>query len=264
MSEFASWRSYQQFAAAVTREWRFTRSTAQMAFIDAVLSNAGTRHHTLQTGDRLWRAQQGHDWHDEETGGEVPVPHPVERMKPRRDGAKEGRANPQGIPYLYTASHRETAIAEVRPWIGAYVSIAELKVARPLTIVNCTSLGAGSFNYYSEEPYPTTREAANWISIDEAFSRPVTQKDRLADYVPTQILAESFRHHGFDGVAYRSSFGPGHNFALFDLEAAVVACRRLGRVKSLTLVTEDEQPFPKEENIAVQQGGQRKEKHGHE
>lgn len=80
----------------------------------------------------------GHDWREEECGAEAPVPYPVDRMKPRRDRTKEGRANPKGIPYLYTANDKETAIAEVRPWIGAYVSIAELKVVRPLTIVNCT------------------------------------------------------------------------------------------------------------------------------
>ena len=33
MSEFASWCSYRQYAASVTREWRFTRSPDQIAFI---------------------------------------------------------------------------------------------------------------------------------------------------------------------------------------------------------------------------------------
>ena len=56
--------------------------------------------------------------------------------------------------------------------------------------------------------------------IDEAFARPVTPADDLADYAPTQIIAELFKVHGFDGIAYRSSLGPGHNIALFDLDAA--------------------------------------------
>ena len=157
-------------------------------------------------------------------------------MKPQRDRAKEGRANPKGIPYLYTATHRETAIAEVRPWIGAYVSTSEFQVVRPLTIVNCTSQASGSPLFYFKEPGPSEREAANWKSIDEAFSRPVTPSDHLADYVPTQILAEAFRHHGLDGLAYRSALGPGHNIVLFDLDAAVVSQRILCRVLSLTLV----------------------------
>lgn len=192
------------------------------------------------------------------------VPHPVERMKPQRNQAKEGRANPKGIPYLYTASHRETAIAEVRPWIGAYVSIAGLTVVRSLTILNCTSQDAGSFNFYLKEPDAPKKEAANWQSIDEAFSRPVTPDDHLAEYVPTQILAEAIRHHGLDGVAYRSALGPGHNVVLFDLDAAVIDNRRLCKVKAISLVTEDEYPIPKQENIPAQQGVQCKETHGHE
>lgn len=49
-------------------------------------------------------------------------------------------------------------------------------------------------------------------------SREVTV--RLTDYVPTQVIAELFRVQGFDGLAYRSSLGDGHNVGLFDLGAA--------------------------------------------
>jgi len=262
MSEFASWLSYQQFAASVTRERRFFRSPDQTAFIDAVLSNASTRHHHIKVGEQLWRARKGHAWHQEELGVEIPIPWPVDEMKPKRDGAIEGRANPKGIPYLYTACHRETAIAEVRPGMGAYVSIAKFTVVKPLTIVNCTSTAAFSPLYW-KEPGPSEKEAANWKVIDDAFSRLVTPEDHLADYVPTQILAEAFRHAGLHGVAYRSSLGPPHNIVLFDLDAAVVSQRILCRVQSLNLVTEDQQPVPRPENIPTQQGGARKEENEH-
>lgn len=55
-----------------------------------------------------------------------------------------------------------------------------------------------------------------WRDIDEAFSQPVSPADDEADYVPTQIIAELFRAHGLNGIAYRSALGPGHNLALFD------------------------------------------------
>jgi RES domain-containing protein len=42
-------------------------------------------------------------------------------MKPIPKWQGEGRANPRGIPVLYLATHRETALAEVRPWIGAVI-----------------------------------------------------------------------------------------------------------------------------------------------
>jgi hypothetical protein len=71
------------------------------------------------------------------------------------------------------------------------------------------------------EPGREQRESAMWSDIDRAFSEPVIPSDREADYVPTQIIAELFKANGFDGIAYRSTFGEkGFNVALFDLATA--------------------------------------------
>jgi len=48
----------------------------------------------------------------------------------------------------------------------------------------------------------------------------VTPDEPVTEYVPTQILAEAFRAHGFDGIVYRSFLGKGLNVALFDCTAA--------------------------------------------
>ena len=55
-----------------------------------------------------------------------------------------------------------------------------------------------------------------WADIDHAFSEPTQQSDDTSEYVPTQVLAELFRDVGFDGVAYQSAYGEGHNIVLFD------------------------------------------------
>ena len=47
-------------------------------------------------------------------------------MKPLERIALEGRTNPKGIPYLYLSSKKETAMSEVRPWIGGYISLGLL------------------------------------------------------------------------------------------------------------------------------------------
>jgi hypothetical protein len=57
--------------------------------------------------------------------------------------------------------------------------------------------------------------------------------DDIADYVPTQIVAELFKANNFDGVAYRSSLGDGHNVALFDLDMAELVSCFLFQVKSI-------------------------------
>ena len=76
------------------------------------------------------------------------------------------------------------------------------------------------------EPPPPKREEAVWNHIARAFREPVTRHDDVAEYAPTQIIADVFRSHGFDGVAYRSAFGTDrYNVALFDLNAAeLLAC----------------------------------------
>jgi hypothetical protein len=50
---------------------------------------------------------------------------------------------------------------------------------------------------------------------------------------PTQVLAELFKTSGFDGIAYRSSLGPGHNIALFDVNAAELVNCFLFKVENL-------------------------------
>ncbi len=49
-------------------------------------------------------------------------------MKRLQGSARECRANPKGIPCLYLSSVMRTAAAEVRPWIGTYVTLAKFRV----------------------------------------------------------------------------------------------------------------------------------------
>lgn len=44
--------------------------------------------------------------------------------------------------------------------------------------------------------------------------------DKNADLCPTQILAETFRTAGCDGIRYKSRLGKGYSFAFFSPEKA--------------------------------------------
>jgi len=175
-------------------------------------------------GPYLWRAQLGRDWRsiceDGQHIHDEPVPHRPERMKPYADRATEGRANPKGIPCLYVATERDTALAEVRPWIGSEISVGQFITRRDLKVINCAIDSSVDSIYFFEEPSEDEREQAVWGEINRAFSKPVALSDDTADYVPTQILAELFKMNGLDGIIYRSSLGSGHNIALFHLNAA--------------------------------------------
>jgi hypothetical protein len=237
MGEFKSWHSYWEFVRATTRRARYVHDPEVEAFLQAVRGSCKKRVQTIQAKIVWWRAQLGHCWapmyQEGECLGNEPVPYPKERMKPRRDCALEGRANPKGIPFLYLATNRDTALAEVRPWKGSLISIGLFQILRELRIVNCTTDDHQIF-YIEGEPTPEEREKAVWVAIDRAFSRPVTSSDDVADYVPTQILAELFKTEGYDGVAYRSSLGPGHNIALFDLDMADLIGCLLFEVKGIS------------------------------
>ena len=157
-----------------------------------------------------------------------------DRMKPTAQFAGEGRANSWGIPVLYLASTEQTAISEVRPWVGSEVSVAQFKVVRNLNAIDLTQ-GHGESSWSGltlkqlwgeEEPDSQARQRAVWIDIDNAFSRPVTQSDERVNYVPTRILAELFQEAGYDAIVYRSHFGQeekdGYNIAIFNLEDAEI------------------------------------------
>jgi hypothetical protein len=228
MPEFKSWRSFWQFEEVTKNKTRYVHAPEVEEFLNTVLQTSEKRVELLAKDKILWRAQIGCGWEPIYEQGEYiddnPVPHPPARMKPLKGRASEGRANPKGIPYFYLATNRDTALAEVRPWIGSFISVGQFKTLRELRLVNCTTDKQG-FRFYLKEPSAEEREESVWADIDRAFAKPVSHSDDVADYVPTQIIVELFKTNNFDGIAYRSSLGDGHNIALFDLDVVeLVSC----------------------------------------
>lgn len=214
-------------------------------FLRAVLESAQRRVDTAPAGSFLWRAQRGASTIEVSISGtnetiEEDYPFETSRMKPIRGRAKEGRVNPKGIPYLYLATHRDTSVAEVRPWKGGIVSVGQFKIVRDLRLVN-TTIDSKQVFYIGKQPDPKKREEAVWGDIDHAFAVPTTRTDDASEYAPTQILGELFRDNGFDGIAYRSAYGPGHNVALFGLDLAEHHNCFLVRVKDMSFVFEQDE-----------------------
>jgi hypothetical protein len=239
MTEFNSWMAYHRFSREVHEKQRFFRTEAQESFLAALAASCAQRSETLDANTPFWRAQKGCEfqpyYQEEEHIDDLPAPYVLPRMKPHKNRAKEGRANPKGIPYLYGASHHDTAVAEVRPWIGSLISVGLFSIKRTLTIVNCTLDDDGRGYFYLEEPSPKEKEKAVWVDIDNAFAQPVEPNEDVAFYAPTQIVAELFRVKGYDGMAYRSKLGEGHNIVLFDPDVAELTHCQVVRVSSLKM-----------------------------
>lgn len=215
-------------------------------FLDAVVQTSEHRKHVIKACVVMWRAQLGYGFITlDENGPEMASfrgPYPPERMRPKPDSAKKGRVNPKGIPYLYLSTDRYTAMTETRPWMGSLVTVAQFVMLRNLTVVDCTSTEPGdAWNSLSAaEPEAERREEFVWGYINMAFSQPVDRNDDVAEYAPTQFLAEAFRMKGYDGLMYRSRLGRGNTVALFDLDAARLVSRQLCRVEEVNLSYCDE------------------------
>lgn len=245
MAEFESWKQYSEFSQFVRRKARHVLDARNQRFLDTVLETSAKRKGRIDKSAVLWRAQLGSEWrsvertrddehqHTDDYGAWHPFPR--ERMTPLPDRACEGRVNPKGIPCLYLSTEEETAMAETRPWIGSYVSLAQFETLKDLSIVDCSADSAGGVPYSFDEPEPGKRAELIWKRINLAFSEPVTRSDDEAEYAPTQVLAEAFRNAGYEGIMYGSKLGVGKNIAIFDLTAAKLVNCHLYKVDSVSL-----------------------------
>ena len=228
---------FDRFSDSVERRVRFVHERHVITFLNTLLDTSKQRHRRISEGKYVWRAQLGCTTEERMQNDAVwdePVAYPPERMKPPPHVAHEGRVNPKGIPCLYVATNKETAMAEVRPWIGSKVSVGQLRTMRELTLVDFSQGHDSKLNFFFEESPPAEREQHIWEQVDRAFSTPVTAGLSTAEYVPTQVISEFFKKKGVDGVAYKSQLGPGFNLALFDLEAASVVNCSLYPVNSIS------------------------------
>lgn len=110
------------------------------------------------------------------------------------------RANYRYIPYLYCANDPYTALVEVRPRIGASVSVATIRVNEELRFLD--------FTMYSVPPKMSEAKSNLFSDLSALYSKPVTADDNILDYIPTQYIAEYVKNLGYDGILFTSSLMP--------------------------------------------------------
>jgi hypothetical protein len=218
------WHNFTKYLCETNR---FILSDYWDNFIKTIVETSEKRAKILKKGVTLVRARIGTEWVTFDDGGEQPCPiSPHDMGPPPKNIAKEGRLNSKGIPYLYLSTNEETAISEVRPWIGSEITLGYFKILEDLKIVD-TSIDESKFyskyeiDLDSEEMRPisyssTEKEKYIWGYINSAFSRPMSPSESKFKYLPTQYLSEKFKTIGYDGIAYKSSLSEkGHNICLF-------------------------------------------------
>jgi len=233
-SSFKSHRSYSVFSKTVKNNSRYIFDDETNAFLEAVKNTCSSRSISFVKGESFWRAQVGCDYNpydqDDECVDDIPVSFSPKRMKPLPDRASEGRLNPKGIPCLYVALDKETAMSEVRPGLDSLISVGRFEATKDLNVIDLTK-GCEKIKLYFKEPDEPERTEVVWAKMNASFSLPISNSDSVSDYAPTQIIAEVFKSLGYDGVAYGSSLRKeGVNIALFDLDSASIVERSLYRV----------------------------------
>lgn len=153
---------------------------------------------------------------------------------PPHEKARAGRANQAQQPVLYLANNRSTAVAEVRPWKGAAVAIAEVKMKRRLWLIDLSQVRPVNSPFF-EDLLKWRIDLANLLyRLGQDMSRPVMPREQEILYKPTQLLALMIQATGYDGCIYPSAMGSGKNYVLFDPQVAKVLNIEHVRVKSAT------------------------------
>ena len=229
-SGFESPEDWEKFSAYLTSTNRFFIKARWQRFLNALRKTAVKRTTYLEKNRTLARARIGSrdEMYEDEHG--VPQryfgPLSIQELgPPPKEETRDGRANPKGIPYLYLSTKVRTAIAEVRPWIKADVSVGIWKTRRRLKILDLTmdnpKTHPSNFNILTgeraEQKY--TEEEIDpyvWGDINRAFSLPIQPGLEEKYYIPTQCIAEFVKNRGYQGIAYKSSVDEeGYNVVLF-------------------------------------------------
>lgn len=164
-------------------------------------------------------------------------------MCPPKELVGNGRINAKGIPYLYTADNKSTAIAEVRPSTAVPVSVAKVKTSKP-----CKFLSFNTFkfddNMAIEDQYQLYA-LTHWINTD--LSKPVDSSSSYFDYLPTQFIAELASSKDFEGLAFNSSLADGVNYVFFIQESVEFVDSEIYLVKAIKYDVE-----PKEKPLSTE------------
>lgn len=121
-----------------------------------------------------------------------------------------GRLNRQGVPVLYLGSNPYTALAEIRPHPGHFVSVGGFQIQRDLVVADFDpDISRFSSSEVRLEMYETIQAFDRWMST------PVTPDDKFS-YLITQLLAEVLKQRGFHAIQFRSSVAAGVNLCIFD------------------------------------------------
>jgi hypothetical protein len=144
--------------------------------------------------------------------------------------AVAGRMNARGTSVFYGANSRTTAIAEVRPPVGAHVAVAQFEIIRKLRLLDLTALGdVRATESLFDIGLAGRRETAVFLRLlSRQISRPIMREDEPFEYLATQATVNFLATEAtmpIDGILFPSlqAVGSTFNVVLFHNSARVQA-----------------------------------------
>jgi len=160
---------------------------------------------------------------------------PEEMGKPPIERATEGRANPQGISYLYLSSNSDTAISEKRPQLKESITVGEFKVNDKINVIDLRDPQIGTPFKWGDNLEFLLKIQGFLRMLGFILSKPVNRNKTPLEYLPTQYLCEFIKDQGFHGVLYNSFLGDGYNIVLFDETKVECVNTKLHEVTSIRI-----------------------------
>lgn len=138
-------------------------------------------------------------------------------MNPPANLATPGRANPEGISYLYLSSDLETIMYETRSSYLDYVCVATIKAKEEQRIIALKEIQRMDPFSLEDNHESILYNSKLTQLISQSLSRPLRRFDSKTEYVPTQYICEYIKSLDMDGIEYGSAMRPnGLNYAFFD------------------------------------------------
>jgi len=210
-----NYQDWDSFCNYLIGENRYILNDKYKKLTEEILKLAKDREVFLEQGSIFWRAKTSKGLRVAEDGEIVSDKYTQEEMSaPPKEKAKDGRANPAGISYLYLAEDLETAVAEIKPFIGDRITIASFTLNKKIKIVDIRKNAPSLLEAIQSKDKNSFDHL--WFGIKMYFSVPIKPEDPKR-YIPTQYLAELFKNNGYDGVIFESVQKKGNfNLVLFN------------------------------------------------
>ncbi len=161
----------------------------------------------------------------------------TEMGSPPRDKSLSGRANPQGIPFLYLSKDITTTLYEVRATYLDEVSIGIFKIKDDsnVILVDFTEIPSAFLNIDKIVEYTKSLLLKRNVSID--LSKPIRRFDTELEYIPTQLICEYIRYiTNADGILFNSSLhNGGKNIVLFEQDKTECISVKLHKVTKIEI-----------------------------